>query len=358
MKQKEFISTRINWIDYLKAFSILLVVIGHLPISYELKKYIYSFHLPLFFILSGITFKPDKYKDLKELMIKKAKGLLLPYLMLNISYFVIWTIFYKILGNSEITLFEIIKGIIFANNDKIFLLNGPTWFIPTLFLVEVFSYIFYKFSSGNKKEIIYISIISLIFGYIENVAKKNFFMPWHLNSVPVAIFFFFSGYLFFDYYKNNKEKIEKTKLIYGVLCIILGLYFALRNGRVSFGGNHYHSMIYTLLSCYLSIIGYSIFIIKIKECKFLSYIGANTLFILGFHNAIEIIINYLKPEMLSRTRYSILVGIGSVLVLTLISYLVNKFIPFVVGKIEKKKSNLIGLGAYIILTIIFIFMYY
>ena len=47
-------SKNIAFIDTLKAIGIILVVIGHNDTI--LTKYIYSFHMPLFFFLSGITF--------------------------------------------------------------------------------------------------------------------------------------------------------------------------------------------------------------------------------------------------------------------------------------------------------------
>lgn len=49
---------RIEWIDLLKGLAIILVVMGHMPYddgSVALKNGIYSFHMPLFFLLAGFT---------------------------------------------------------------------------------------------------------------------------------------------------------------------------------------------------------------------------------------------------------------------------------------------------------------
>lgn len=55
---------RIQWPDLLKAFAITLVVIGHVISTYDSRGYhatiaewIYSFHMPLFMMLSGMFFK-------------------------------------------------------------------------------------------------------------------------------------------------------------------------------------------------------------------------------------------------------------------------------------------------------------
>lgn len=64
---------RIQWIDSAKGFGILLVVYAHL---FEFgTSLIYLFHMPLFFILSGITFREE---SLTDCLIKKGRSLLLP----------------------------------------------------------------------------------------------------------------------------------------------------------------------------------------------------------------------------------------------------------------------------------------
>lgn len=52
---KEANKKRILWIDYAKAFAMFFVVIGHVNSGNYLTNWIYSFHMPLFFFLSGIT---------------------------------------------------------------------------------------------------------------------------------------------------------------------------------------------------------------------------------------------------------------------------------------------------------------
>ena len=59
------ISKRIEYIDIARGIGILLVVMGHNDfslISPFLFKLIYSFHMPLFFFMSGIFFKPHSSK--------------------------------------------------------------------------------------------------------------------------------------------------------------------------------------------------------------------------------------------------------------------------------------------------------
>lgn len=60
MKSREEMSvrdTRVLWIDYVRDIGIWTVVLGHSFCSEDLKQYIYSFHMPLFFFLSGIFWR-------------------------------------------------------------------------------------------------------------------------------------------------------------------------------------------------------------------------------------------------------------------------------------------------------------
>lgn len=53
-------------IDMAKALAIIFVILGHiLPKESVLKQYIYSFHMPMFFILTGIVLK---YKENEKLL--------------------------------------------------------------------------------------------------------------------------------------------------------------------------------------------------------------------------------------------------------------------------------------------------
>ena len=52
-------TNRLNWIDSAKGLLILLVVLGHMSdINGELKNWIFTFHMPAFFIISGYLYKP------------------------------------------------------------------------------------------------------------------------------------------------------------------------------------------------------------------------------------------------------------------------------------------------------------
>lgn len=62
---------RIAWIDIAKAIAIFFIVLGHQLPSGPLCGYLYSFHVPLFFFLSGLTF--NTAKEPKNFFPRKSK---------------------------------------------------------------------------------------------------------------------------------------------------------------------------------------------------------------------------------------------------------------------------------------------
>lgn len=70
-------SNRIVSFDILKGGGILLVILGHIQIPYMLKTVIYSFHIPLFFFVSGCFFRPISLREFlqKDQTITDSLGL-------------------------------------------------------------------------------------------------------------------------------------------------------------------------------------------------------------------------------------------------------------------------------------------
>lgn len=79
------ISNRIRWIDTARGIAILLVVLGHCigNSTDPVNKVILSFHMPLFFFISGLCAKYENGRFMGYLK-KKAKTLLIPQMTLGV----------------------------------------------------------------------------------------------------------------------------------------------------------------------------------------------------------------------------------------------------------------------------------
>lgn len=77
----EELMKRENWLDVAKGIGIILVIIGHSGAPRAIVKFIYGFHMPLFFIIAGYLYDAEKWKSrgIKSLIHKRFNNYILPY---------------------------------------------------------------------------------------------------------------------------------------------------------------------------------------------------------------------------------------------------------------------------------------
>lgn len=129
---------RIDYIDVARGIAIVLMIVGHVLEQGRNRTFIFSFHMPLFIIISGMFFKQ---KDIKSFIINIIKGLIAPYV---ISIFCIDMIEYFVIkGEHDILSFIIgyIKQIglsysFLKSNTEIKSL-GVLWFMPFLAMIRI-----------------------------------------------------------------------------------------------------------------------------------------------------------------------------------------------------------------------------
>ena len=197
--------SRITYLDYAKGIGILFVVYGHIEYVTEgVRGFISSFHMPLFFIISGmlIALKNEDTKNFNDSVLKKAKGILIPYVSFSIIYFFI-DIMNLYLHKIDMNTF--IEN---AISSATFYGVSVLWFLPALFIGETVSlFILVKmhelFLYINEKIDNNHPIISSIISY------------WKANNTSTAN-------------KNMKsnsaaKKITVADYILYALCFIIGL---------------------------------------------------------------------------------------------------------------------------------------
>lgn len=127
------IENRVKWIDACKGLGIILVLLGYAPISRPLADYIFSFHMPLFFFISGYLLNVNKEKRIIEFIILKIRTLLIPY----VSFSLISIILMSLINDTFVSSWsEFFRSMIISKRNEIFY-NIPLWFLTTLFLIEI-----------------------------------------------------------------------------------------------------------------------------------------------------------------------------------------------------------------------------
>ena len=175
--------SRIEYFDAIKAFAMFLVICGHtlqyldkLQTGKCLHDFIYSFHMPLFMMISGYFASSSLKKDFSVFMSKKIEQLILPI--------IIWTIPLLVL------IFLTGRGNII--NELI----GSYWFLRTLFACYVFTWGIKKIF---KNDVLGFTVSTVLLVFL----PKGSFLQFNW----LYIFFWIGIFL----KKNNLEKMNKTK---------------------------------------------------------------------------------------------------------------------------------------------------
>lgn len=317
---------RINYLDYIKGFAILLVILGHIYYyDNPIKIFIYSFHMPLFFIISGFL-SNNKSLDIKTTICNKFKSLIIPYIMFGCGI-----IFLKLIINNGIT--GEIKSYI------LYFLTGTgmdaLWFLPALFIIDII-YCLLKNSKLNTL----LKIPTIIVLFLVGLYGKNI----HTNIVLVTLYrsliglgFFMLGHYTFNFIKKlNVSYI--TILILLIITVILGL----KNGCVDLWSLDINNKILYITCSITGSLSVILFFKKISnesnDIKILRYCGFNSLIIMSTHQFILEIINKITRV----TYYDTKLGIGIFIIVMLIEipiiYVINRYLPFVLGKFNKKEN--------------------
>ena len=136
---------KLTQVSFLFVFATLLVVIGHADITLDYKdlwihKWVYSFHMPLFFLVSGFLFAythpENKMKGMRffPFIWKKVKRHLLPFLFINSVIFVIKSRFVSADLMQHPLTFSFSSWV----ESLLFHPIGFMWFLPALFMIFVF----------------------------------------------------------------------------------------------------------------------------------------------------------------------------------------------------------------------------
>ncbi len=214
-------------IDMLRGFAALSVVLGHLPSTpVVLVRWIYSFHMPLFFLCSGMVFSTAlNYRDF---FIKKFKTLVVPYFSLGICLWFLRNLmkcFLAIISGApalaDWNIGKAILSLLLAHRLHEHYLG--IWFLCTLFLAEL---IFY-FAVKSPKQKIILPLLS-----VGGVALQWFILEyvhgfyWSIDLVPVCLAFMSIGYMLKnhrDFYENIcKTWLLPVALCFSIVCSYLG----------------------------------------------------------------------------------------------------------------------------------------
>lgn len=201
-------SSRIEWIDAAKGIGIWLVVTGHLLSgnsdgSRTIGTIIWVFHMPLFFFLSGITFKaPDRsYRSWAwGEVVKNIYSIVVPYLFFSFVSIAFWLLSdggkYED-RNVPDAAWAVLYGISGPTQGLFF--NVPLWFFTCLFSVKLIFLGLGAACNYRPFPIMVYSVVLAIFAHLAFYALPVPRLPWNFDVAFIALIFYSAGYLLSEY---------------------------------------------------------------------------------------------------------------------------------------------------------------
>ena len=355
---------RILYLDMAKGVGIVLMIAGHLigalqsidykpyfPPSYQ---FISSFHMPLFFVISGILLwvTKEEERELRQVVRRKAKTLLVPYAAFSVIYFVM-NIFTCVFFPEILTFPELGRFFIYSIT---FRGVSVLWFLPALFLGEVI-FLYWRRRMGDGR----LDLVILAVGFV-----LFFFSPvfgwegWETNPVLMtagallqtaargflACIFLLAGYRSAGLLQK-REKRSFPGLLLGAALLACAGFLCFCNGSVDFNYMVFdHFILYVVCACCGSF-GVILLCKNVGRSRLLLFYGTNSLVIMATHMEFKVMlhtiqVSYWLNHFVTRAKEWVLYATMAVCITVLeagIVFLFNRYFYFLIGRKKPERSQ-------------------
>lgn len=323
--------------DIAKGIGISLVVLGHTTHCEMLSSWIYSFHMPLFFFLSGVLFTPAGIEG----TIKRCKKILIPYFVFAILSYLYWRF-------GECLVRGIPDGL---DPDKHvwdilwqrrpFEFNIALWFLPCLLIIQIISNLLFQIRQRWWKWVVYLSF--LLLASIVNIPTHSM---W-IKETYYAMSFFVLGNIMHDWayeIENKLTSIPRYYFLSAIPALFSMIFWVNRCDMMKsiYPQGYFIFHMIALLGIMLLMLITPIF----NGQKWLKWLGTNSLTIMCVHEPIKrviiIVLSIITRQETNVLRESIIGSMGITIIVIAITIpiciFVNSRLPFLIGKNTKKVS--------------------
>ncbi len=282
---------RIQWIDISKGIGILLVIVGHCVNSGNYTfRWIFSFHMPLFLILSGLCFKEKK---MGVMIRKKFEQLLVPYFAFCLVGFIVSMI---IPSWRHISINKTLLGLYQGYPNTLHI--SSTWFLNCLFIISIVFNLIILLSKNRHRMLNITSYLLLflivVFGFyigknrriLSNLPAKR--MPLTSDSACVGLLFFAFGYwikkVIFQYSSVFRKKYH-LHILGALLSFTATIFIINHNGTVNLHAMTYRKIPLFIMGAIAGFLFVYFISLIVQDIRYLNNIliwyGQNSLKIMG-----------------------------------------------------------------------------
>lgn len=243
-------------------------------------------------------------------------------------------------------IYQPLIGIFYSVETQDFMhFNRPLWFLTCLFVTDNIFYLLQKISGTHFKLGLLLLLFSLVgyFGY----SYLPFRPLWSMDTAFNAVAFYGMGFIARQSSVWFEKIYDWKKFIVASSALILSIIFHLLNGRINMARNVYGNYFYYYLGAFLGIILCIIISQRIGKNCVLEFLGKNSLIILCFHffgssisrAVVRFVLGIPVKETINSVPWGIYYTISSVLFILPIIFVINKYLPFIMGKSQKGSAT-------------------
>ena len=371
------LSSRIPWVDVAKGLGIALVFYGHfvqhfivlgVPGAAEQMRWIYSFHMPFFFLLVGFVYK-DRGLPFEQFLKRQVRTRLVPVWVFSILTMFVWIGSEYAAGSSGWVQRFGWSGVMRHCATQTFAVvvqgrpawNILTWFLICLFTVEICHFALQRLLRRS----VYLAVSILCFGtlavlldyYAEAIHdvlgdRRHW---WLVTSAVMALMFYQLGILLrrLGWLSSARSTLQLCLLAAVFLAASL-LTFNLNRALnehsipVVFMIGAYYGNIWWFLLASLAGIAFLLYLSQIFAAnQALTYVGQATLTLMCLNGILQEFVNPAVAEFIVRVtpapQAMLLAGIcGAVTVLSLlvclpVNWLFERYLPFALGRAGRRR---------------------
>lgn len=319
---------RIHWIDNAKAIGIFLIVLGHFGALYTpLKWVIYSFHVPLFLLITGYLMYPSmNEKSPYEFFTSPIKGYIFAFLLFSLLSIIVEALLYSVAEKQVLDFQHYFAATLYGVHGKDRLLmhfNGALWYFTFLVTSLVVYFSVVKVSQGLLRLVIVMGAAVLSFKY------KGLGLPWNFDLVGLGMLFIYLGALAKEYCIFDKVKDFRIRLVvFIVIASPVLVFIEHANGHVNI--NRYLLGLYPPLTILCAVLGSFIIVaasMLLPASKLAILLSNNTMIIFCVHLGFVKLLRFLKviePSWLSQG----LVLFSALAITMMCGYIGREIMPF------------------------------
>ena len=247
------LSQRIGWLDALRGFAMLCVIMGasfrHGSAGENMAVFV-SHAFVLYY--SGALFRYEKYDSILACVKDQAKKLLFPYAMLTIVCAPFWYINHIVLGDGKVSFKRLLVGFLTADQYEGTMTNGALWFLPALFLTSVVFWFLVDLEHKGKVNLAGSLGICAALAIGVGIFCEGKPTAWNVAGVPAMVIFYGIGCMAMQSYRRHRDAIESlspTVMTAAIIALMsVGTWAALANTKVSLLVNDYEVFALMLVS--------------------------------------------------------------------------------------------------------------